>query len=306
MLFLARTMSIVVAVVVAVVGVLDGARASAQGASARKQTAGANKETRPRKAAGPKAAGKAVHSSKPIPLDVDAERARLLGPAGEGAVAAARALAERGDPRAREVLLDALATGLAPELAAIVLASIADWGNPAAFEVAAMYAKHRHVAVRAAAVRAIGAVDDLRAEAVVLAALADPAQPVRAAASAAVARQRLRVGTEPLLTLFQRGDEAAGQALAELGDPDLAKAVGELFGAVPNPHLAACLGAMLRGADFGPDTARLEIVRTLGRIGGDEATQELTMYVASVPERPARPSRQEAQAIIDAGRSGGK
>jgi hypothetical protein len=46
-------------------------------------------------------------------------------------------------------------------------------------------------------------------------------------------------------------------------------------------------------------------VRALGKVPGNEALEQLTTYVASVPENPPRQSRREAEAIIEARLGGG-
>ena len=89
-------------------------------------------------------------------------------------------------------------------------------------------------------------------------------------------------------------------ALIKLGDPDLAKALGELIGEVPNPLLARTLGGILNRQDFGPEAARVQVVRALAKIPGDEAIHALRKYVTSLPEESdaVRQSRREAKAFI--------
>jgi hypothetical protein len=64
--------------------------------------------------------------------------------------------------------------------------------------------------------------------------------------------------------------------------------------------LCAALGEMLKRSDFGPEPIRVEIVRTLGKVPGAESTTALVEYVAATEKgNPNRPSRLEAQKIID-------
>jgi HEAT repeat protein len=159
--------------------------------------------------------------------------------------------------------------------------------------------------VRAAAVAAVGSLDDSRAVTAVLAALTDNDDTVRAAAAKVIGDRGIKTGIEPLLELLKKGDEASGDALAALATPDLAKEVGELIGVAPNAQLSRCLGAILMRPGFKPEEARVEVVRALGKVPGNEALEQLTTYVASVPENPPRQSRREAEAIVEARLTGG-
>ncbi|RMH37126.1 MAG: hypothetical protein D6689_21330 [Deltaproteobacteria bacterium] len=232
-------------------------------------------------------------------IDLAAARAALSAADVDAAAAAAARLGQVRDPRALDALLDALAAGVHPAVAEAALAAIARHAAPRSVDVVRHYARHRSPRVRAAAVAALGAVDDARAAAAVLAALRDGHADVRAAAAKVVAARRLRAGIEPLLALLRKGDEAAADALATLADPELARAVAEQLGAAPDAVLARCLGAILMRPDFKPEAARVEVVRALGKIAGTEAIEQLTTYIASTPEKPPRLSRREAEAIVE-------
>ena len=67
-----------------------------------------------------------------------------------------------------------------------------------------------------------------------------------------------------------------------------------------------CLGAMLVRPDFKPDSARVEVVRALGRIDAQEGVEQLTLYVSTVPKNPPRQSRKEAEQLIQSRLGGGK
>jgi hypothetical protein len=62
--------------------------------------------------------------------------------------------------------------------------------------------------------------------------------------------------------------------------------------------LATVLGDYAQRADV-PDRLRLDVVRTIGGLGGAAATTALVEYVASVPAKDDRPSKREAQKLLD-------
>ncbi|MGN6104149.1 MAG: hypothetical protein ACTHU0_03525, partial [Kofleriaceae bacterium] len=77
------------------------------------------------------------------------------------------------------------------------------------------------------------------------------------------------------------------------------------LGQVPDASLALCLGAILARTDYGPDPARVEVVRAIAKIQDPAAVGALTDYLDATPTNPPRPSRQEAESIVNA-RMGGK
>ena len=48
-----------------------------------------------------------------------------------------------------------------------------------------------------------------------------------------------------------------------------------------------------------PDRQRLDVVRTIAKLAGADATTALVEYVASVPAKDDRPSKREAQKLLD-------
>lgn len=251
-------------------------------------------------------AGRAPKAGKGAPSDLGADTAALAGTDAEAAAHAAERLGALDTPAAHDVLLDALAMGLAPDVAVPALGALAL--HPAPPDVGALkrYAGHHNPAVRAATLAALSMYPDPTAQALVIAALHDPVGTVRGAAAAAAARGRVRVAVEPLVQLLARGEDPAARALAALADPELARKLADQLGHVPDPSLAACLGLILRRQDFGPDTARVEIVRAIGKIQDASAVTALTDYIDAVPKNPPRPSRHEAEMIVEARLGGGK
>ena len=254
-------------------------------------------------------AAQAQRKKKPAaaPPAAIAEAVKALAGADLDAAAKAAAVLGRDrSPAGLDALLDALAMGLHPQVAAAALDALAVRKKAIAYDTLVAYSEHRDPKVRAAAVAALAALDDKRVDKHILAALRDGIASVRAAAAAAVASRKLRGGVELLLALLVKGDVAAAHALAPLADPEVARKVAETIGRAPDVAVARCLGEILVRPDFKPDTARVEIVRALGRIDAHEAIEQLTIYVSSVPKNPPRPSRREAEQVIQTKLEGGK
>jgi HEAT repeat protein len=227
-------------------------------------------------------------------------QAALSGTDVAAAEKAAQELGKSKDAKgAVNVLLDALALGVHPKVAAAALDSLAAHGRVEAFDTVAFYLTYRDTRVRVAAVGAMGSFDDKRADNHILAGLSDTDKKVRAAAANVVAARSIKRGIEPLMALLQKGDESTAPALAAMADNDLAVSLGELIGKAPDAVLARTLGLILMRADYGPESARVEVVRALGKVPGAEAIEQLSTYVDSIPENPPRQSRREAEATIE-------
>ena len=247
-----------------------------------------------------KAAGKRVVVVQVSPADV----AALSGTEVEVAAKAADNLGASSAPAAHEALLDALALGLPPAVAAPAL--IALGMHPAPPDVVALkrYAGHHTPGVRISALTTLAMYPDPAAQAVVVAGLHDPVGMVRTAAAGAAGRGRIKAAVEPLLALLAKGEDSSARALAQLADPDLARKIADQLGKVPDSTLALCLGTILKRADFGPDEARVEIVRAIAKIQDPSAITALTEYIDATPKTPPRSSRAEASMVVEA--RGGK
>jgi hypothetical protein len=90
-----------------------------------------------------------------------------------------------------------------------------------------------------------------------------------------------------------------------MADPELARKIAEQLGQVPDASLALCLGLVLKRADFGPDPARVDIVRAIAKIQDPAAITALTEYIDGTPKNPPRPSRHEAEMVVSARLDGG-
>ena len=257
------------------------------------------------KTAPAKQAAKGQRGKKAAKVDLAPTVAALNGVDAEAAVRAAETLGASPDPAAHDALLDALAFGMVPAVAVAAISALAQ--HPAPPDVAALrrYAGHHNPMVRSAAIGALASYPDPAARKAVVAGLRDMAGRVRSAAAAAAAKGRVREAIEPLFELLGRNEEAAAKALAAMADPELARKIGDQLGKVPDTILAQTLGLVLKRPDFGPDAARVEIVRAIGKIQDHSAVAALTDYVDATPKNPPRQSRTEAQKMVEARLGGG-
>lgn len=245
-------------------------------------------------------AGSAAAQPRPRPGKFDPAKAAatLVGSDLAAATAAATALGSSKDVAHHEPLLDALATGVHPEVAAAAWTALAASASKPALTLVPMYLRHRHPAVRAAVLRLAG--DD----AAVIAALGSFDEPVRATAAELAGARGLAAATPSLLVLLDKGELPAARALAKLGDELMFRTVAAHFGVAPDQAVAIALGGMLTKPGFGPEAARVDLVRLLSKMSGVEALDALEAYVKATPATPPRQSRREAEAVLSARQKG--
>jgi hypothetical protein len=264
------------------------------------------------KAAG-KAKGKAAGPSRRAPLPADrleALRAALEGPDDAGALEAATALGSSGAPNAGDPLVETLAIGATAartEMALDALAKLGQAGALAALgdrplEILQLYSGHRVPDLRRRAVKALGTLREPRfaptVVPILLARLGDGSAEVRAAAGEALADRHELKAAARLFALVKRGDAAGAEPLAAVATPDLVPQIAELAGSVDDGVLATTLGEYVKRDDV-PDKLRVDVLRTIGGLAGAAATTALVEYVASIPAKDARPSKREAQKLLD-------
>ena len=237
---------------------------------------------------------------KKPPVDLSAEIAALNGADLEAAAKAADTLGASAEPAAHDALLDALALGLPPAVTTNAFTGLVK--HPAPPDVAALrrYATHHTPTVRSAAIGALAMYPDPNARLAVVAGLHDPVASVRAASATAAGKGRIRDAVEPMMKLLAKGEEAAARGLAVMADTELARKLADQLGKVPEASLALALGLILKRPDFGPDPERVEIVRAIAKIADSSAVTALTDYLDATPKNPPRPSRQEAQGVVEA------
>jgi HEAT repeat protein len=227
----------------------------------------------------------------------------LLGGEDEAtAVEAAKklgAFASRGKvPAAVDVLVEALTVGTWPVVATEVLVALGPHKDPRALPALVLYAGNRGTEVRLAAVKALGAIADERAASTLHERLGDQHADVRAAAAAALAERRDARVVERLFALVAKNDAGAAAPLGLLAPLAMVSRVAELRGTIDDGNLATTLGEFLKRPDAN-DRLRLDLVRTVAKLPGAEATAALIDYLASVPAGEERPSKQEAELLVE-------
>ncbi len=212
---------------------------------------------------------------------------------------AAKQLAASKDGKAVDAILDVLALGVPPRQAQVLLGGLSGRRDPRALAVLAVFAKNRNAELRRRSIELVAALPDPKVVPMLVDALSDTAPEIRAAAAAALAKRKERSAEAKLMQLLERQDPSAPAAIAAIATPDLAHRLAEKIGPIPDALLCDTFGEILKRADFGPDTVRVEIVKTLAKIPGDSSTTALLEYIQATQKDEKRPSRVEAQAIVN-------
>jgi HEAT repeat protein len=256
--------------------------------------------------------GAAASTAKAAPAlpaaRLDAVRVLLLGDDEAASLDAAKALGASGAANASDPLVELLAGGATAPRSVAALDALAKLGeggalaSPAvatpAFEVLDLYAGNRSPDLRQRAVKALGLMRDARVVPTLMARLGDAAPNVRATAGEALAARRELKAAPRLLALVKKSDPGAAGPLALLATPDLVPHIAELAGSVDENVLATTLGEYAKRPDV-PDKLRVDVLRTVSNLPGAAATTALIEYIASVPAKDDRPSKKEAQKLLD-------
>ena len=214
--------------------------------------------------------------------------------------------ARRARRNAAEPLAELLAAGAAPARTEAALDALAKLGARGRADRAARVRRarplHRPPRAGAAPARRQGAGHDqgsARRSPTLLARLGDAAPGVRAAAGEALAARHERTATPRLFALVKRGDAGAAEPAGRAGD------------ARPDPADRGA-GRHRRRRRAGDDAGRVRTARRRARPPapgracarsrswrGAAATTALVEYIASVPAKDDRPSKREAQKLLD-------
>ncbi len=258
-----------------------------------------------RKARGAAAGDAARRPAAALPAArLDAVRALLLGDDDAASLEAATALGASGAANAADPLVELLAGGASAPRSAAALDALAKLGDSgaltatSAFEVLDLYSGNRTPDLRQRAVKALGAMRDARAVPTLMARLGDAAPNVRATAGEALAARHELKAAPRLLALVKKSDPGAAGPLALLATPDLVPHIAELAGSVDDGVLATTLGEYVKRPDV-PDKLRVDVLRTVANLPGAAATTALIEYIAAVPAKDDRPSKKEAQKLLD-------
>jgi HEAT repeat protein len=222
----------------------------------------------------------------------------LLDDDDAAAIDAAKALGQSGAANAVEPLVELLAVGASPARSEAALDALGALAVPSTIDVLEVYAGNRTPDVRRRAVKALGAIKDDRAVAPLLTALGDAAPDVRAAAADALAARKETKAGPRLLALVKRNDVGAAPALGLLATPDLVPQLAELQGSIDDNVVATALGEYLKRDDVS-DRLRVDVIHTIARLSGAAATTSLIEYLSMIPAKDDRPSKKEAQKVVD-------
>jgi HEAT repeat protein len=231
--------------------------------------------------------------------NVDKLKADLHGDNVDRAVAAASALGSLKDSQALDALMGALQLGAPPRLTVALLEAVELQKSPKAVDLLRHFATNRRQEIRAAALKALGAIEEGKVSSVLIRAIGDSSPMVRALAARLLGERKERKAERALFKMLRRGDKSAAVPLGTIGGVETAKQLAELINDLPDAHIAATLGTMLRRSDFGPDPLRTEVVKTLGKIPGADATAALVEYIASVPQKEVRLSKITAEKMLE-------
>ena len=224
----------------------------------------------------------------------------LKGADKDAAATAATRLGEVRNKTATTALVEALALGLAPKVALAALAALEARADADALPTLEYYLRVRSKKLRAATVRAAAAIGTPQGDVLVAEGLADPTKEVRGVSAKMAVKRRLTKTAPTLVRLLVAGEMPAAEALGDLADAEVARAVAETIGKAPDEPVAEALGRMLLRDDFGPDSLRVEVVRALGKVPNGAGTVHLVAYVAATPRNPPRASRREAEKLMGA------
>ncbi len=292
---------------VAAAGGVARAAASQSSQATATETAPAPKSHRAQRGKTAKGAPAPDARSASLPADkLEGMRLTLVGGDDAAAVEAAGTLGASGAATAAEPLVEILAVGATPTRLQAALDALGKLGEAHALradqttiDALTLYAGHRAPDVRRRALKALGWINDPRVIQPLVERLGDAASDVRAAAAAALAARHEGKALPRMFALLARGDAGVAAPLALLATPDMVPRIAELAGTIDDAIVADALGEYVKRGDV-PDKLRVDVLRTIGRLSGAVATTALVDYVASVPAKEDRPSKKEAQKLIDA------
>ena len=232
--------------------------------------------------------------------NVDKLKADLHGDNLDRAVAAASALGSLKGEESMEALMGALQLGAPPKLTLALLEALGMHQSPKSIDLLEHFATYRRPEVRVAALKSLTGIKDRRIGTILIVALGDSSPMVRAKAARELGELNDRRAERPLFKMLRRGDSSAARPLGVVGGVETAKQLAELIGELPDAVLATALGTIVKRKDFGPDPLRREVIKTLCKIPGADATASLVEYIASVPEKEVRLSKITADKCLEA------
>ncbi|HTB75451.1 MAG TPA: HEAT repeat domain-containing protein [Polyangiaceae bacterium] len=251
----------------------------------------------------PKAGGAADASipsvPPPIPLPADAiKRLKSGDPAQiKSALDDVRVSGRAGAP-AVPAIVDLLKQGLPPSLTQSAIETLGETGNEGASEVLGWYAHQRNVALRRAAVEAMGKTRGALAVKMLRSALSDPDESVRGLSATALGEMKAKEAVGDLFVALDHKVEEAAASIGQLCDPNDCERLAGKLGNVPFDVMTGGLDqVLLRGVKDVDDETKIKIVGRLRELGTAEANQ----FLKDVQTKwPAKSSPKVKQAIDQA------
>jgi HEAT repeat protein len=229
---------------------------------------------------------------------LDKLRELLAGTDPASVIAAIKALADSNAPNASVPLVEMLAVGAGPAPTLAAIDALRKLRDPSSIEVLTLYAGNHGPDTRRHAVEALGAFPDARVVPTLLERLGDAAPDVRGAAAEALATRGEKSSAPRLLALLKRNDPGAAAPLGTVAPVSLLPEISELQGSIDDSNLATALGELLKRPGLA-DPVRIDIIKTLARIPGAASSTALIEYVGTLASGDGRPSKAEAQKVID-------
>ena len=211
---------------------------------------------------------------------------------------AVKALGDSGAPNAALPLVEMLGVGAQPPATVAALDALKRLRDVSSIEILVLYAGNRGTEIRRHAVEALGTFADGRVVPILMDRLGDGAPEVRAAAAQALATRGEKAAVPRLLALLKRNDATIVGPLGALAPLSTLPEIAGLQGSISDDNLASVLGELLQRQDVS-ESARLDLVKTLARVPGAASTTALIEYVGTATGRERRPSKSEAQKVID-------
>ena len=226
----------------------------------------------------------ALESGDAVRIGTALETIRSAGVEGERTAPLLEALLQRG--------ANAQLTEQALEL-------LGEYGLPGSAPAILPYLRHRTVALRRAAVRALRKIAGEQVVAGLRGALRDRDAQVRSLASASLGRLRATEACDDLLVALARGVFAAGEPLGSFCRPQQINSIPVLLGKLPFRQLSLAFGAALVRADEDLELdTKVRLVRALAKMDGSDGLRFLRELRESWPKTASSHLLQELDRLL--------
>jgi hypothetical protein len=234
-----------------------------------------------------------------VPLPPDAIKRLKSGDLGQvkSALDDVRVSARAG-AAAVPAIADLLRQGLPPAVTQSAIETLGETASEGASEVLAWYARHRNVALRRAAIEALGKTRGPVAIKTLRASLSDPDENVRGLSATALGDLKAKEAVGELFVALDHRVEEAAASIGELCDPaDCERLAGKL-GSVPFDVMTGGLDqVLLRPAKDIDDVTKIKIIGRVRELG----TAETNQFLRDVQQKwPPKTSPHVKQAIDQA------